>query len=476
MKTVYFATLLPIALLAACGQAANDRESTLQDTEIPGNIARHVELGRGFDPKTSSIKAQECVTGTIDDVSSGTASQALIEYDTDQSYTDIVRSLGGKVDLQLAFPVIQVAAGAEYADQMQSTDFASNYVINASLNRNSRVLRTNTIAVSPRMSGVPQPSDRVKECGMEFVNQIDYGASFSAILRVEFASKAEKEKIKGYIAVGYAGIKVSGELAKIDEKTKRSAKVSFKIQQSGGNPANALMAFSDNVVSCSLADLSYCNAAIMKVITYLQTQFRSDLLAADTNWKPLRYFTTSYDKINQLSYLTTQPLTAAERQMMSDTNDDMNKNYEKSRADYKRAQYLMNSRSEAYTPEQRKDLETISENARDNSRLWDMAARLCQESLTVCDANIKDIKKTKLKSYDRTLLDIEETQKRQALEYCRVQIIGGVEAGLMTQEEAETMFITGGGPVYQVPGIVSSGWLGVEPCTELYAKEVLSKK
>ncbi len=107
------------------------------------------------------------------------------------------------------------------------------------------------VAVSNRGKKVIASGSVRAACGDEYIDQIIYGASIMATLRLDFASATEKDKYAGKIDLsiqqGLFSLKAGGGYAQ--SSASERTKLSFRVKQFGGKAANLASVIPDNVIN-----------------------------------------------------------------------------------------------------------------------------------------------------------------------------------------------------------------------------------
>ncbi|MBQ49470.1 MAG: hypothetical protein CMP10_18975 [Zetaproteobacteria bacterium] len=348
--------LLPLA----CTKPLN---SYLQ-SEIPGNHDDIVALGSGYTSVGQKTLPVTCISSDEIDTASpesqgvaGGNAQATVQYLKDETLLDVARVINGSASAEVKFSMVRAAGNAELAKEHSSDEYSLTYsYLYHGVAGKRYIYRLNNMDLVPAV--LNWDGNRFQRfCGDEFVSSIQYGAVLIGTLKVTFQNAADKLDIKGALELdfetGGLGVAVEGEGGYLSEDVKKTAKVSFIVEQQGGDPAGYLGHLPAGITDCSLENLGPCQTAIKGLIEYGNGDFKKQLMAESNNetneqltkrlmkWNVVNITTTPYTDLPFLS-MDVQTDSRDYSAMRSNINV-MEEMYDQERKSTDRADFLINT-------------------------------------------------------------------------------------------------------------------------------------
>ncbi|RZA27308.1 MAG: hypothetical protein EOP10_00550 [Proteobacteria bacterium] len=299
MKVQLKLALVPMILasvLAACGpQSGSDTKSEIsgQSKRLPNG------LGQGFESDTQLLKTN-CVTG---DVQFAGGAQADVTYTQDVSFEDVLDSVSGGLNAGAKFSIFDVKGAADFASKQSSDEFSATVTLTSDASVKSAVMKNMRLTdLGKAMFEDGVVTDKVrKNCGDEFVSQINYSAKLFVNAKFSFATKEDKKNFKGSATLSLLNLgEIGGQIEKMDENIRKTAKVSITARQIGGNPEELSQILTDNVFTCSMAEFeSKCLPMLQAVVQYARETFPKSLANdpipdSSKGWAEVMYKTDKY--------------------------------------------------------------------------------------------------------------------------------------------------------------------------------------
>jgi hypothetical protein len=218
------------------------------------------------------------------------------------SFDDISKVLTAGGELSLDVSAVKVKGSVTYANEMKSDTYSHTFMISVNsgqgqygLKQQGGKVTLNDLGV--RAKGLSDAQERIKRCGTQFVARKSLGTSFVAILKFEFANKAQKDAFGGKINLEISDmIKGSAEVNYALNTASEDANVTLSAIQIGGDATSLTKLISDDVASCSSKNRDACKKSIAKIIEYASKEFPAQFLDKDDATKvlPERYATMGY--------------------------------------------------------------------------------------------------------------------------------------------------------------------------------------
>ena len=269
---------LMASLLGACRHTAG--HSGLKE-EIPGSYSDTAFLGQAYDATKKKLYNVACVQGTEKAGVGNSSSELTISSNMD--YSTLVRKLDGNLSATVSFPAVSAGASAKLALESQYDDRSETHnIIWIGVNR-KKVFVPNSLKLSEQGKKFSGAFSQVlqNKCGDEFVNEIQYGASLFATLKVEYLNSSDKFEIGGSINVSAKEIlKVDANAQFVNNKIAKRTKVTVIAKQFGGNPAGLLTVIPKGIVTCSFDNMQPCIEAFNNIVDYAVNHLAPELTGA----------------------------------------------------------------------------------------------------------------------------------------------------------------------------------------------------
>lgn len=455
----------------ACGVPSNIQSKL--DTQIPGSHNDYAELGQAYSSAKSKILPVSCISSSLVDLEAGNT-RGSFEIGVDVGAKDVLNKISGTLNADVKFPVIRAGIDAELAKEMAASEYVANRLVTYSLTPKKKVLR-GPYSISPVIANkLSEDGFDPANCGDEFVTAVTLGAKLFVNMRVEFLNNEDKLNIGGNIELGYGldgspvGVDIQASANYLDEKTKKSVKITVRAEQHGGDPAKFAKVIPANIMECNLEDPQPCLDMFNNVVAYAKEDFASQL-ENQNDYNTISYETVSYEDalLNELAFDQSQ-LT---KFRFDSLKEDLDERYQEAIEDEKRSGNILKSYRSWLDREQIDGIKKIRDNAEDNADLLFSVAKGCYDSgeYEQCKAFYDEVK-DQLVGYDRDLLSItrnEDTASRQ----CENARLIALENKLVSAADAKTFSNRNEAPVFvdnMMPSLGIAGWASCEKAAETY--------
>jgi hypothetical protein len=311
-------TLVPIIAAAgvlSCGRFKEEK-SDLFDATLPSPAQQsQAVLGKGYNTKEERF-AGDCVTGTTEFAG---APESAVNFERSLSATETGDSLGFAVGGKARYGSVQGSAAAKFASDSSSNDYAEATVYSAEYRfKNAKLRYAGLTEVGKKAS---QGGGRFvwenweKTCGHEFVEQIRLGAKLMISAKVEFSTKEDKKAFSAEFKIKGPAFSASGELSKASRRFGKSASVSIRAYQLGGDVSRLSSIFGQGndakvdsdgkqlhaLLVCSMDRVDACMRVLDSALSYATDT--SDPASFPNQVKPT-YDPTRPDGPAELAYIT----------------------------------------------------------------------------------------------------------------------------------------------------------------------------
>jgi hypothetical protein len=279
------------ATLAACGSAASssdvppsdgDRAAGAEATGETAQAQTHTVpvgatdvtpfLGWGYDSASQNFTFG-CVASDVT-LHAGQPS-AHLAFDTSLSQDKLETELGGDLDAKAHFGAWKVSASANFRRTATSDEYSISFVYDATYDFGVASLDSNTLHLTPPGTSAQNAGTWQTTCGDQAVTEINQGARFYLVMRIDFSSKEVKDEFAATVGAGGAFGSVTASMQNKADMFKGSSKVHLEVFQIGGDVTRISGVFgspqSDGslpAVQCDLGDLSKCMAFATTAVTY----------------------------------------------------------------------------------------------------------------------------------------------------------------------------------------------------------------
>lgn len=283
MKQKLIGFFILFSLSSAMALAQDRDEEAFNDRVIPSaSLSAQAVLGEGYDASGEKFVGN-CVVGTS--VFAG-APSASVNFERSLSASEISDSLGFAVGARARYGLMTASASARFASDSSSNEYSEVTVYSADYRfKNVKFRYTGLSDVGVKAS---QGSGRYmwenweKTCGHGFVEEIELGAKLLISAKVEFSTKEDKKAFSAEFKIGGPAFSASGELKKASRRFGKSASVSIRALQIGGDVSRLSAVFgvgkdSKVVVDgknihallvCSMDRIDACLQVLDSAITY----------------------------------------------------------------------------------------------------------------------------------------------------------------------------------------------------------------
>lgn len=394
--------------LLGCQQSF-DSPSDLHNDEVPASYTDTAVLGQAYSKNRKKIFNVNCVKG--ESIVRGNEI-GILKYQKDMRYHEVMDALNGNLSLGVQFSQIHAGASAKIALSQASDDHSETHTFFWSGINRKEIFKPGTVVPSERGEFyIENYNDRLSEkCGDEFIAEIQYGAILLATLRIDFLNKSDKKSFGGGLNIGLMDgiLDVKGDFEKVNNDIKRRTKVSVIVKQLGGNATGLLTVVPDNVMNCSLSDISPCLTTMSNLIKYGEGAFRESLEMPDddhTNWNVIKYVTQRYDESGLEELVGSTPPAELHQEVLR-MRRSLERGHIKELTIRERASRLRNNGRSHLTNVQIKQVEDIELKADQNARIYVNGLEVCFDQPSKCVDNWNLIK-VYLAEYDANLLDIK---------------------------------------------------------------------
>lgn len=307
--------LLLFPLFASCGQAENT-DSRILDTTLPSPAQpSQAVLGKGYNTKEERFTG-DCVQGTTEYAG---ASEGSVNFERSLSATETAESLGFAIGGKARYGAIQGSAAAKFAAESASNDYSEATVYSAEYRLKNAKLRyiglTEVGKVASQGGGRFVWENWEKTCGHEYVEQIKLGAKIMLSAKVEFSTKEDKKAFSAEFKIKGPAFSASGELSKASRRFGKSASVSIRAYQLGGDVSRLSGIFGQGsnarvdadgkqvhaLLVCSMDRVDACMRVLDSALTYATDT--GNPLSFPNQIKP-NYDPTKPDGPAELAYIT----------------------------------------------------------------------------------------------------------------------------------------------------------------------------
>jgi|GEM_PF-3416030 len=253
----------PLLIIGACGhldssKRGDEKTSTLANSRLPAS-QRVGTLGGGWDTNKEEWRG-DCATGTIGYEG---AQEASIKFDRAMSEKETASALGFSLDARARYGVYEGDLAADFARDSSSSAFSESATYSAMYMFKNAKLRNGTLSPVGKTASERGPEDFAKTCGHEYVDQLQLGARLLVNIKMNFSSKAEKQNFSANIGLRGPAFSVRAKIKQASESMSRSASVSVRLFQQGGNISRLTTALSGLNVPLDIDDKDKTASALL---------------------------------------------------------------------------------------------------------------------------------------------------------------------------------------------------------------------
>ncbi|MFW7380430.1 MAG: hypothetical protein ACOH5I_16580 [Oligoflexus sp.] len=408
MKRMFcFAAL--IVTTTSCSPGPEEQTTDLSRSEVPSSHRDYAIPGQAYNSDQSRFLNVACVTGDIVENLGNT--EAQIELGLDLGFSEIIDRIGGKLSVDIDFPVVRAGASARYGQEMAASEHVNNYHFSWRATPKKQVL----VPGSYRLTEVGEriasssPADLFHRCGNEFVTAIEYGASLNVNLRMEFRNEQDKRDIGGKLKVSVGKVvdfvSVEGDLDYLDEEVKKSVKITVQAVQRGGAPLQLLKIIPNNLITCNLSNPEPCFQVFIDAVRYAKEDLTQQFTSLDS-YNVIKYHTERYDESAIDSLVPPQSYPSLSR-LVENTRMDLDFDFQNALLDQNRANRMKSAYREWLSQEQYEKIQDIEQKARRNARRYSQAAVFCYDNPNDECLQYASETQEQVEDYERDTLAIE---------------------------------------------------------------------
>jgi hypothetical protein len=200
-------------------------------------------LGKGYDTKKEQFVG-DCVTGDVEYVG---AQESSINFERSLSQEETSNMFGFSVGGKARYGMISGSASAKFARESQADSYSESTVYMALYNfKNAKLKFTGPTPIGTRaMGGNTHTWERWEQtCGHEFVEQIKLGAKIFISAKIDFATKEDKQSFSAQFNIKGPAFSASSELKKASKFFGKTAAISIRAYQLGGDVSRLSSIFS----------------------------------------------------------------------------------------------------------------------------------------------------------------------------------------------------------------------------------------
>lgn len=384
--------------------------------EIPSaSQTEKAVLGEGYNFKEERF-AGECVMGTP--VYAG-APESSIQYDRSLSEMEMADSFGFSIGAKARYGLISGSISAKFASESSANNYSEVTVYSAHYKfKNAKLNYTGLTPVGQQAKGSSSSSNQIwesweKTCGHEYVSEIALGASLYISIKVDFATRADKDSFNAEFNIKGPMFGASGTLNKASAKFGSRGAITIRAYQLGGDVSQLSQALSAEtnvtgqnisaLINCSMEDPGACLAVLDRAIDYATKEFPQQIKPEYNPGNPagpaeLLYITRPWE---ELALYPPPPLIAEGVRV---ARQDLGCQFEQNLKYRTRVRALKTGKL-LLSPRQQTRIEQIDEDVSHNFNLINEAATVCYTQMDKCVAKVDEVKE-KLKSFNEKDFEI----------------------------------------------------------------------
>ena len=414
-----------VALLFCLLSCQNHHEAKPSYDEVPSSYSDAGSLGQAYSKKRKRLLNISCIEGEA--ITKGN-SFASLRYERDMSFERMSDVLNGELSADVRFPVVKTSVSSKIALSHAVDELSETHTLYWSGINQKKVFKLGSRKITDRgrdiMLNYPENIEEI--CGDEFISEIQYGAILLATMRVDFLSKEDKNAYGGSLdlQVGTGSIKFKGSLEKLANHLKSRIRVTIHAKQLGGDPVGLFSILSENLVSCSLENVSPCLETMKNLASYGKQEFRQSLQNENSQnrWNVIKYVTQRYDDSG--FFQLQKPAKDHEYLKISQIRRQIERSYIKEIQTKERITRILAYSGRFINQKKRKNLKELLQKTTDNVYLFTMAQRACYQDFLSCKEEWQALK-TSLNKIDTSLLEIKPLPQKAEAKIFSSQSQGG---------------------------------------------------
>lgn len=237
-------------------------------------------LGTGYNNETQSFVG-DCVEGDIDWVG---MQESSIQFDRGLSNTELSENLGFSVGGKARYGMVSGEASAKFASESSSDEYSESTIYKAIYSyKNAKLKYKGLTSVGKLAMGETGFSSQnwKTTCGHSYVDQVKLGAMIFISAKVDFATKEDKNAFSAEFKIKGPAFSVQGALEKASKRFGKSASISIRAFQLGGNVSRLSGIFNNKVdegnnenkevhslLTCSMEKIDSCLKVLDMALRY----------------------------------------------------------------------------------------------------------------------------------------------------------------------------------------------------------------
>ena len=280
---------------------------------LPGASAVIPSLGTGWSTIAENYMGR-CISGSVRKVPIFDAAGTLkvtSNLDSHKAQQHMGFALGARAHFAIASGSLKAQAAAAMTQDAYSSVwvFSANYLADAEEFDFDAQTRPTVIGSAAQGPGAWQ-----RECGDEFVYQIQNGAQLYLVYRLDYQSESVKNQMDGSLGGNYSLLEVNTELKRLSEFLTRHAQLTIEVYQFGGDPRKitgiitgpgATLTQAEQaakaVIHCGVDDFDACETFLTHALVYATSLEAKDAFPkqVDVAPGPLLYITMPWTRLGK---------------------------------------------------------------------------------------------------------------------------------------------------------------------------------
>lgn len=277
------------------------------------------EFGQGYNPYNATLTYNRCVKPIT--VNSRGTNELRFKDSRDDTLESLLEKISGVATASIPiYPGVDAGATLEFAIDQSKSEFVKTFVFHTNV---SQSMDMQLYEYSPHLLSLLEKIKTQKlsrsqalgliysQCGYEFVKQIKQGASFTGVIKVDFASEKNFQKYKASLNLsllnGIGTIEAGAEIQ--HDFYSEAISVTVSAFQIGGDPAQLTKLFDSGFPRCqydyeNARWAEECNKTFKKLVAYRNGDLNHlpddvtsfpDQVKEDGGLVPMAYETEAYD-------------------------------------------------------------------------------------------------------------------------------------------------------------------------------------
>lgn len=327
MKKYMIHTILLSLSISACSKNFNSTNSTTEQSELNSNhLSMFLEnhdthtslIGKGYNSVDRTIK-NNCLDNTYHEfIPSG---KSEINFFNDLTSDELDKKLNINVNGKLHAPQGDISIDTSFLNMLNTNQASTTVTLIANVtNGKNKLRRVNEHSPGYKINDFyksifdKKKAEFIKVCGDEVIESQKLSAYLIITARIDFKNKATKDAYEARVGGGKnifeeIGVNGGGSLSNLDEKTRKSIKITVAGTQLGGNFKQLQSILKKNV--CNLSQFEQCNQMFDTINNYFSNEFMEQLDTKNENsWIVSEIKSLPYSKLiilnDKLEYFSDQ--------------------------------------------------------------------------------------------------------------------------------------------------------------------------